>query len=66
MIEEKEYLVTLKLTLKSGVYFSPAERKTKITAVDAIDNALGMLLPSTWEDIRDNFIVDITSEAEEI
>ena len=66
MIEEKDYAVKLTVTLKSRIYFAPVERNSELTPEDAVDNAIGMLQKSTWENMHDNFIVNVKGEAEEI
>lgn len=55
IIEEKDFEVTLTFTLSTRVAFSPMERDTPITAIDAIANAVGSMPGDVFDALMDGF-----------
>lgn len=52
IIEERDALVTLTLRITTRVTFVAAERDRKITNSDFIDNAVGAIPASVFEDLE--------------
>lgn len=48
LIEDKDFDVTLTITLGTNISFAPIERDRPITKADAVDNAIGSIPPEVF------------------
>lgn len=64
MIEDKDFLVRLTIHLTTTVSFSPTERNTHITHMDAIDNAIGMLPENIFTGFDGEFEIALPIDGE--